>query len=118
MPGAYPYTPFAQPQMMPHTGYVPFQQPLPGAFGPHPHGPQGGDWGPPVGFGSYTPHYGMTGMPGGMGTPWQGGGRGMPPNGPQRQGMRATLSEQWHRSDGWDLIGNDKIRFTPGIHCG
>jgi len=124
MPGAFPYTPFAHPQMMhPHTGYVPFQQPLPGAFGGHPNTPHpGSEWGPPVGYGPYTPGYGMTGMPGGMGTPWHGGG-GLPP-GPQPQGMAdrigAKLSEQWHRPDGWELDDNSshKLRFTPGPNYG
>ena len=119
MPGAYPHTPFAHaPMMPPNTGYIPFQH-LPGAFGPRPHG----DWGPAAGYGpqQYTPAYGMTGMPGGMGhTPWHAGG-GLPPGGPQRQGMGermgAKLSEQWHRSDGWDLHDHDKIRFTSGPHC-
>jgi hypothetical protein len=118
MPGAYPYTPYAHPAMMPpNTGYMPFQQ-LPGAF-----------WGPAAGFGpqQHTPGFGMTGMPGGMGnTPWYGGG-GLPPTGPpggppQRPGFveraEAKLSEHWHRSDGWDLQDHDKFRFTPGSYCG
>jgi hypothetical protein len=118
MPGAYPHTPYAQyPMMPPMTGYNPFQQHLPG-------------WGPPAGFGPHTPAYGMMGMPGGMGhTPWHGGG-GLPPLGPGGPGgpggphhpgmgerMGAKLSEQWHRSDGWDLLNHDAIRFTSGPHC-
>lgn len=120
VPGAYPHTPYAQqPMMPPPTGYNQFQQPLPGGFGR-------GDWGPPVGYGPQPQPqhgYGMPGVPGGFGpTPWHGPG-GLPPGGPpQRAGMGermgAKLSEQWHRSDGWDLHDYDQIRFTPGPHYG
>lgn len=112
--GGYPQTPgFGMTGMPGGMGQTPWH----GGGGLPPTGPPGGFGGPPGGFGG--PPGGFGGPPGGFGGPP--GGFGGPPGGPQRQGMaeRMTgkLSDQWHRSDGWDLLGNQKLRFSTGKHC-
>lgn len=129
---AYPNTPYAHPPMMqPQTGYNPFQQPLPGG------------WGPQAGYAPQPPTpWGMPGMPGAgqWQTPWpggaplpggQGGHSGHPQQQtghpqqqtghPQHQPARGTfqgLSERFHlsrSSDESDLA--NKVRFSIGPHC-